>query len=399
MPVYFSSVVVPSRGVEISWKFLHYRLSGVSLWAYTISATVLMVLLAAPFLGAVSDILRRRKSFFVFFSVIGGFAASCLYFSYPGSVEITVVIVVISYAGFLLSEIFYNSFLPIIAPTDKHDLISGIGYAWGYLGGAIILGIHLFVFLLYDKHIGDHNYRILRLCLASAGIWWLLFTVPSIVLLPADTYQWNVKKGFNLSQISSTMSEVFKSGNVILFLIAFLFFNNGIQTVITMASIYGTHLLKLKLTQLFIALLISQVIGFPGAILFARISERYGTKKVLMFSLVVWCCIIFYAYFVRYPYEFFVMAAVVGFVIGGTQALSRSLYAKIIPSELSSQFFGFYAVGGKLSALLGPFLFGVIFDLTGNIRYAILSTLSFFVLGLVLLCGVSLNNKKFSEGI
>ncbi len=399
MPVYFSGVVVPSYGVTISWGIIHYRFSGVSLWAYTVSATVLIVLLTAPLLGTISDIFGWRKNFFVFFSVIGGISASCLYFSYPGSVGVTLFVIVISYLGFLLSEIFYNSFLPVIAPPDKQDLISGTGYAWGYLGGAILLSAHLLVFLLYDKETAEHNYRIIRLCLASAGIWWLLFAIPSIVLLPPDRHKRKKAGRFAFSQIRSTMSEVFKSGKVILFLLAFLFYNNGIQTVITMASIYGTHLLKLKLSQLFVALLVSQLVGFPGAILFARMSERYGTRNVLMFSLIIWCCVIFYAYFVHHSREFFIMAAIVGFVIGGTQALSRSFYAKIIPSELSSQFFGFYAVGGKLSALLGPFLFGLIFDITGSIRYAILSTLAFFVTGLILLCFVSLDDKKFSESI
>ena len=393
MPVYFSKVVTGSKGVYLPFLSLH--VSGVSLWAYLMSTTVFCVVLIAPILGALSDYLALRKFFFSFFTVLGGTTTIGFYISYPGKIWFTAALVFISYLSFLLAEVFYNSFLPAIVPKDSQDLVSGIGYSWGYLGGALLLGLYLILLSLFNRKIVFSEYRILRVCLASAGLWWLLFALPALKLLPRDSLSSSAEKcELTFSMLCFPFGRIMKLRIAMLFLLAFFFYNNGIQTVITMASIYGSHYLRLQLSNILLALLVSQIVGFPGALVFAKASKQYGTKNMLIFSLIIWCLIVCYAYFINHSYEFFILAAIVGFVIGGSQALSRSFYSKIIPLDMSSQYFGFYAIGGKLSSLLGPFVFGLIFDITHNFRYAVVSTLAFFIVGLLFLVKVPYNQNK-----
>jgi MFS transporter, UMF1 family len=408
LPVYFAKSVVPSEGIQISLLFWSWHTQATSLWAYAVSASLLLVTILAPFLGALADYSHNKKTFFAVSAYLGAFATIFLYGAKPGSVWYTLLFFIVAHVGFAGSEIFYNAFLPELAPPEKHDWLSGLGYAYGYLGGGLLLALQL-AFLMSLKHLGNPDVTsAVRLCLASVGVWWAVFTLPALFWLPgtmwgkpshggkacggpthrdvaADCRQWIHLITLSLQQVKSTFLQARAHRNLFLFLLAFFFYNDGIQTVISMAAIYGATELNLSQNSLLGTLLLTQFVAFPGAMLFSKWAEIWQTKKVLWVTLFLWCGIVFYAYHMRQGWEFWMLGIGVGLVLGGSQALSRSFYSQMVPVQQSAEFFGMFSIGSKFASISGPFVFGLIRDITGSSRLAILSTLFFLVTGAVLL--------------
>lgn len=384
-PVYFAKVVMPPDGIPIGVGPFRWQTQAASLWGYTVSTSLLCVAVIAPWIGRWADMHGKRKPFFLVLAFCGAAATTVLASARPGTVFRALLVFIVAYACFSASEIFYNAFLPHIVPEHQQDWLSGLGYAYGYVGGGLLLAVHL-VWLHQPRWIGlDATEPVVRFAFFTVGLWWAVFTLPCVLWLPSNPPRAPEVEPLRQPSTMALWRDLRSHGRAAAMVIAYFFYNNGIQTVITMASVYGATELGLSTPSLTGAFLLTQWIAFPGAALLARAAEKFGTRRVLVHSLLIWCGVVLFAYWMRSAAHFWILAGVVGFVLGGSQSLSRSLFARMIPKEKSAEFFGFFAIGGKFSAILGPFVFGVLRDFFGTPRPAILSLLLFFLIGAAIL--------------
>lgn len=404
LPIYFAAVIVPSDGWIFRFAGIEILTNATTLWAFLSGTTAFFVFATAPILGAIADISGSRKKFLLTFCYGGSLFTVLLFFSQSGDVWKTMICFFLANTCFISANIFYDSFLPHIAPRNKIDQVSGRGYAYGYLGGGLQFLICIILILNHNR-IGIEKTVAVRISLLFSGIWWAGFSIITLVWLrepgnsktssqqyPNNNNTWTYVR-FGILRTWNTISSVGRHRNLAIFLIAFMFYNDGIQTVIRMAAIYGKDELGLKNETLLGTLLVVQFIGIGGALLFSKISKSFGTKRILILVLFLWWGILCYAYFMTSSLDFWILGIAVGFVLGGSQAISRSLYGAMIPAKESAEFFGFYSVFEKFSAIWGPFVFGIIRQITGTSRLAILSLVGFFIIGIVLLCFVKENSK------
>jgi UMF1 family MFS transporter len=406
LPVYFSGVVVPADGLRIGGQ--HY--SATSLWGFAISAAAALVFLSAPVLGAIADFSAAKKKFLMVFCYTGSLAATSLYFCGSGDVGMTMTLVVVSQIGFVGANIFYDAFLPHLVPPSQMDWVSGKGYAYGYIGGDIQFLLSL---LLMTQHewFGLTQTDAVRIVLAFSGLWWAGFSVftwvhlrdvtaPSV--LPERYRAWPralALAHIGLRRTLDTTRRVSQLRHLAVFLVGFMLYNEGIQTVIVMATIYGKEELDLPIEVLMITLFVIQLVAMGGALGFGKLAERIGARRAIMISLVVWSAIVVYAYFMTSALEYTILGVLVGIVLGGSQSLSRSFYGSMIPAGASAEFYGFYSVFTKFSAIGGPLLFGVIRHLSGSSRMSIASLIVFFAAGLFLLSLVDERKARAAAGL
>jgi UMF1 family MFS transporter len=393
LPIYFT-FITPSEGVRLGLPGGPAWVSRApALWAYAVSLSLLVVAFSSPLLGAIADRSAVKKRFLAFYALVGSACTALLFFVHQGDVWLCLGLFMAANIGFAGGNVFYNAFLPQMVGPDRVDRVSGLGFAYGYFGGGLLLALNLL--MIQKPHLFGIPNTVLatRLCFLSVGVWWAVFTIPTLVLVqerppaiaaPAATGLLH----YAFSRLRETLRRARQFSQLFRFLIAFLIYNDGIETVIVMASIFGTTELRLSPGLLLAALLMVQIIGIPGAVAFGWLAERLGAKRVLMVSLLVWTGLVSYAFFMKTAMDFVVLSAIVGLILGGSQALSRSLYARFVPVAQSAEFFGFYAISTKFGAILGPLLFGSLADLTGNLRVSVLSVAVFFLLGLCLLAGV-----------
>ena len=397
LQIYFARAVVGEAGVSIAGQ----TFSATALWGYMLGASALVVFLCAPVLGAIADFSAAKKKFLVGFAYTGSLFATLLYFCTAGDVGLTILLFVGSQVCFVAANVFYDAFLPQIATPERLDAVSSRGYAFGYVGGGLQFAIALALVKMHDV-IGISEAMAARIGIGMAGIWWAgwtLFTVKFVKepRLGEPSYgergegtgnaqlRWHDYLKIGISRTIATAKKVRRFKHLTLFLIAYLVYNDGIHTVSTMATIYGTQELGLSTTVLMVTLLAVQIIAMGGALVFNRIATLLGTKRTVMLTLLLWSGVVTYAYFTQTATEFFLLGAVVGLVLGGSQALSRSFYGAMIPEEASAEFYGFYSVFSKFSAAFGPPTFAFITQVTGNARLSIISLMVFFIVGLVLL--------------
>jgi UMF1 family MFS transporter len=289
--------------------------------------------------------------------------------------------------------VFYNSFLPEISNVSERDTVSSRGWAWGYLGGGILLALNLFFFSQAEKF-GFTQGEAVRIVLALAGVWWALFTlIPLFTLkqrsVPKKLEGSNIFTG-GFRQLRQTLSHATQYPQTLLFLIAYLIYSDGIQTVISLASEFGHQELGLPLTTLTQVILMVQFVAFFGALLFGRLAQRQGAKQALIISLTIWIAALGYAYALLDSVAgFFFLGAIIAIVLGGSQALSRSLYSTMIPQGREAEYFSLYEISERGTSWLGPLLFGLSLQLTQSYRIALLSLVVFFIIGLVLLSRVN----------
>lgn len=403
LPIYFASVVVPTEGFRIGGSVYPAE----SLWGFMVAAAAVFVFLAAPTFGAVADFAAAKKRFLLTSCYAGVIGAIGLSFMGEGDVWLTMFLFIVSQMGFLAANVFYDSFLPLISPEGKQDWVSSKGFAYGYVGGGIQFALSLGLIAGHSA-LGISEAQAARYGILMAALWWggfalvTAFTLkeaPSDAVLPDEYRRIPLGLGYiavGFSRVWETMRKVGRLKHLALFLVAFMVYNDGIQTVIEMAAIYGKQELGLPSTALMVTLLIVQFVALAGALLFAWIANRIGTKRGIMVALVGWSVVVVFAYFIRTTTEYFVLGAIVGLVMGGSQPLSRSLYGSMIPRHASAEFFGFYSVFSKFSSIWGPIVFALIRLWTGSSRNAIVSLILFFVLGLGLLALV--NEKEAREG-
>lgn len=390
LPVYFVNAVAP-EGATVLGRFIPPS----ALWGFGVGTAAFLVFLIAPVIGAVADYTLLKKRFLMAFAYGGSLFASLLFFAQPGAVWWTLTMFVIAQVCFTGGNVFYDAFLPQLVPDEEIDRVSGLGYAYGYVGGGLQFAVALGLVSLHEQ-LGLSQTLAVRLALLMAGLWWAGFSIYTFLFLEEIDTRYEKPKGrlgvtdlvrLGVGRTINTTRRVGQFSSLALFLVAFLLYNDGIQTVISVSSAYGGDELELSSTVVMLTFLIVQMIAFFGALGFGRLAEAIGTKNGIITALMGWIVVVIVAYFLEagHAVGFMSLGVIVGTVMGGSQALSRSLYASMVPKEASAEFFGFFSVFNKLSAVVGPILFGVIASAFGSARPAILFLITFFVLGTILL--------------
>lgn len=374
-----------------------------SFFPYVVSLSVLLQVIFLPLLGAIADYSHFKKQMLAFFAYVGAFATMGLYFLQGTNYLLGGALFLVANLSFGASIVFYNAFLIDIALPEERDRVSSMGWALGYIGGGLLLALNL---LLFAKA-GDFGLSIgevVRINLASAGVWWAVFTVIPLVALKRRQPVKQLPPGghyltVGIRQLRNTLGKIRAHPHALLFLIAYLIYNDGIQTVISLASVFGQEELGLSMTTLTTVILMVQFVGFFGAILFNYIARAVSAKRAIIISLLIWIGTLVYAYaFLKTTRDFYMMAAAIAIVLGGSQALSRSVYSLMIPKGQESEYFGLYEISDKGTSWLGPLLFGLALQFTGSYRIAILSLIVFFVLGLLLLFRVNVRQGISEAG-
>lgn len=367
-----------------------------SLFPYSVGLSVFLQVFFLPLMGTIADYTNLKKTFMAFFCYLG-VIATCLLFFIEGNLFLlgsAFFIVANLSAG--ASIVFYNSYLSDITSEDKRDKVSSWGFALGYTSGTLMLLANL-VLLNYAESIGISTSLAVRICLLSAGLWWGGFALITFRLLKkreaARAKPENksiLRAGF--SELGNTFRELFRLKHTLMFLIAYLLYNDGIQTVISQSAVFLSQELfiakgiETDRSFLLIALVIAQVVGILGALVFERIARLTSTKIAIILSLVIWSVIVIYAYAVLNSVkEAYFMSGAIGFVLGGSQALSRSLFSRMIPAGRESAFFGIYEISERGTSWIGPVVFGFVAQMTNSYRQAILALIFFFVVGVIIL--------------
>ena len=371
-------------------------------WSNVNFVGALLVAIIAPVLGAAADYAAVKKRMTAVFMLVGVIGTSGMWFIQQGDLALAMILFLLSLIGSTASLTFYESLLPHIAREEEMDRVSSGAYALGYLGGGLLLALNL-AWIQRPDLFGLPSGEGLtpeqatlpsRLAFVSVAVWWLVFSIPLFrrVREPARRIEVDERPGQNpvrvaLGRLRETVRELRGYKQAALMLLAFMIYNDGIQTIIKTAAAYGTEL-GIPQGALIGSILLVQFVGVPFAFLFGMLAGRIGAKRSIFLGLLVYTAISIVGYFMRTATHFLILAVLVGMVQGGTQALSRSLFASMVPPHKSGEFFGFYSVFEKFASIFGPLLFSVTIALTGSSRYAILSVILFFAVGAVLLSKV-----------
>ena len=378
LPVYYSHVAASNLSANSATVY----------WGYTTTITVVLAALFAPMIGTLANLLGYRKRLLLIFAALGIFATALLYFVKTGDWLLASLIFIVSNTAFALADVMHDSLLPHVAKPKDIDRVSSRGFGLGYMGGAILLAINIaMIQLMHDKGLAA------RLSFVSVSVWWAVFTIPLILSVrepEADTSvspgESTLFAGYRL--LRNTYQNIKRYRQLLLFLIAFLVYNDGIGTIIRMATIYGADI-GLGRDTLIGALLMTLIVGVPFAFFFGWLAKFIGAKNCIYICLFVYTLISIGGYFISKPIHFWILAFMVGTVQGGAQALSRSLFGSMIPKTRTAEFFGFYGMSSRIGGFLGPLVFAVVGQITGNSRFSIIAIVIFFVLGAILLTRVN----------
>lgn len=399
LPAYFASVIVPDQG----WMGLNAE----SLWGYMVGLVSLALFLITPILGAIADYTASRLRFLRVFAYGGALFATCFAFVSTGDVGLAIIMFLASHFAFAGANVFYDGLLPIITTDDTIDRVSSRGYALGYVGGGVYL-LAAMLFIFFAEDLGVTEAGAARLAIGGSGLWWGGFSWFAFRRMqevghtrsrpdPNQThpnYLEHLRLGF--SRIWKTARNLSGHRHLVLFVVAYIFYIDGVQTVINVSAIYSSETLLISTSFIALVFLVVQFMAFFGALFFGKVSQRIGPKRSILVSLVVWTGVLVAAYFlpVGQNYPLLALGMVIGLVLGGTQALSRSLYGSIIPEDATAEFFGFFSVFTKFSAIWGPIIFATFRQVTGSSRPAVLSLVGFFAVGLVLLSLVDVEKAR-----
>ncbi len=355
-------------------------------------ASVLVVFLA-PVLGAIADRAGAKKRFLLFFSFMGIVMTAALYLVAEGGWMLALVLYVLASLGFSGGMVFYDALLVNVAEKQKYDLVSALGYGFGYLGGGLLFSFDV-ILTLFPQSFGlADTSEAVRIAFLSVAVWWGLFSIPVFLFVKegpveADLDGQGAVMG-GIRQLLDTFHEIRMMKQTFLFLLAYWLYIDGVDTIIRMAVDYGLSI-GFDTNGLMTALLLTQFIGFPAAIVFGKLGEKRGARQGIMLGIFVYLLVILWAYQMESVWEFYALAVVIGLVQGGVQSLSRSLYATLIPRNKAGEFFGFYNMLGKFAVVLGPILMGWVGVVTGSSRISILSISILFISGAIILSRVDI---------
>jgi MFS transporter, UMF1 family len=362
--------------------FFGSYISNSTIYSYVLSLSFLIVTFASPILSGIADYTGSKKKFMQFFCYLGSIASMTLFFFNPERLELSFISVFFASIGFWNSLVFYNAFLPEIAEPKDQDRISARGFSMGYFGSMILLIVSLVAIKGFDVPA--------KWAFVFVGLWWAGFSQVTFRVLPDNVHKRKKEKGYiwkGLIELKNVFIEFKQTKALKRYLFSFFAFNTGVQTVMLMATLFAKKEVKdMPDAGLIIAILLIQILGALGAFLMSRLSGVIGNIKTLMISVVIWVAICFTAFFVETAIQFYFLAASVGLVMGGVQALSRSTYSKMLPETKDhASYFSFFDVTEKIGIVVGTFFFGFMEYMTGSIRYSVLAVAFFFILGLILL--------------
>lgn len=391
-PIYYKAITT-TNGSDLV-QFLGFTIQNSVLYSYALSFSFLLVAAILPFLSGVADYTGRKKAFMKFFVWMGSLSCIALYFFDDVSMLwwgiLCSILASIGYSG---SLVFYDAFLPEIVSEDRYDKTSARGYSMGYYGSVILMLICLMLILNYQSFAFESEGDATRFSFLLVGAWWIGFSMIPFSTLPENIY--NRRPGSDIwSKGYHELVKVWRSlkdlPDLKRYLLAFFFYNSGVQTIMYLATLFGTDVLKLESSKLIMTILIIQLVGAVGAWLFAKISYTRGNRFSLILMLVIWSGVCIGAYFITNEYEFYLLAAIVGMIMGGIQSLSRATYSKLMPEDTkdNASFFSFYDVTYNISIVVGTFSYGLIDQVTGSMRYSALFLTLYFVLGIGILLTV-----------
>ena len=361
------------------------------------SIASIVVASLAPLLGSIADQGSAKKKFLIFFAFLGVIMTGGLWMVSQGNWQMAVLFYVMATIGFASGNVFYDSLLPGLASEERVDVVSSLGFGLGYLGGGLLFLVNVFMYLKPEIFGISDGATAIKLSFLSVAVWWAVFTIPLILFVPEPkNYDAvDIKNAIKMGwiQLIQTFDEIRNMKVVGTFLLAYFFYIDGVDTIIKMAVDYGMSL-NFSGESLIIALLIVQFVAFPAALIYGQLASKVGIKTAIMIGIIAYSFITFLGYFITKAWHFYVLAILIGLFQGGIQALSRSLYTRIIPAEKSAEFFGFYNMLGKFAAIIGPALMGTISLVTGSARLGILSILLLFILGAFFLNKVDLDEGK-----
>ena len=385
-PIYFpiAAVMLPSKSTRLD--FLGFQIENTVVYSYAVSLGFLLLAFSVPLVSAISDFTGKKKAFMRMYCYLGSISCMILYFFKEGNYYLGTFAFLFSIVGWGGSIVFYNSYIPEIATEDKYDSLSARGFTMGYLGSVILLIQNLTMVLKPAWYGGISGGDASRISFLTVGIWWIVFAQIPFHYLP-ETQKLKKREGswiFNgFKELKKVFNELQHLNITKKFLGAFFFYNMGAQTVMYLGALFGGQELKLPSDALIITILLIQLVAIPGAYLFSKISESIGNTRSLFIIVMIWIVVCVAGYFVYSRNEFYVLATGIGFVMGGVQSLSRSTYAKLLPenTEDTASYFSFYDVCDRLSTVFGTFMFGLVNQLTGSMRFSLLVLTVIFAIG------------------
>lgn len=383
VPIYFDAINTGASSAEL-----------VTAWANAQTVASLVVALLMPVLGSLADYAGNKIKFFLGFFLTG--LVLCFAQAIPMGAMPFLVVYVLCTIGLNSSMTFYDAMLPDITTDDRMDTVSSSGYAWGYIGSCVPFIVCILLILVGPSALGLDMLFCVQVSFIITGIWWLAFTVPLVrtykqryakELAPGETFGGEVVK--TVRGLGTTMRRIAQDRAVLIYMIAFFFYIDGVHTVISMATTYGTSL-GLDSTALILALLVTQFVAFPSAIAYGSLAKKYGTLRMILIAVAAYVGIVlFAAFFLKSEVEFWILAVVVGMFQGGIQALSRSYFGKLIPKERSNEYYGFFDIFGRYASVMGTLLVSVVTSLTGDASLGVLSIGILLVVGFVMLIRLS----------
>ncbi len=379
VPIYFDAINTAANSAEL-----------VTAWANAQTIASLVVALLMPILGSLADFAGNKIKFFLGFFLTG--LVLCFAQAIPMSAMPFLVLYVLCTIGLNSSMTFYDAMLPDVTTDERMDAVSSSGYAWGYVGSCVPFIVCIALIMLGPSVLGLDMMLATRLSFVITGVWWLAFTIPLVrtyrqrygkELKPGETFGGEVAKTFH--GLAETMRRIARNRALLVYMVAFFFYIDGVHTVISMATTYGTSL-GIDSTQLILALLVTQFVAFPSAIAYGRLAGRFGTLRMIIVAVVAYVAIVlFAAFFLQTAVEFWILAVLVGMFQGGIQALSRSYFGKLIPKDHANEYYGFFDIFGRYASVMGTLLVSVVTALTGDPSLGVLSIGILLVVGLVML--------------
>ena len=408
-PAYYDAIttVKDATGNVLSHKvvFLGLEYESASLYNYAIAFAYLLIALLSPILSSIADFKGNKKSFMQFFCYLGSLACCLMYWFTKDTLTLGIACAVIAAVGYCGSLVFYNAYLPEIAAEEDQDEVSAKGFAYGYIG-SVLLQIICFFFVLKPEWFGitDGTFPA-RLSFLLVGLWWAAFAQITFATLPKSIATGTLKQGNIITNGFIELKKVWHQAEQLpvlkSYLIAFFFYSMGVQTVMLAATLFGSQVLQMATSKLIICILLIQIVAIAGAYLMAKLSDRFGNFNILAFVVLLWTALCVAAYFVTSEMQFYILASIVGLIMGGIQSLSRSTYAKIMPdgTKDTASFFSFYDVTEKVAIVIGMVSFGLVQQITGNMRNSILALVLFFIIGFIILLLTIKKQKENRLGI